>query len=193
MPPALDGKISRNSLYVGVEWVVSSRFALKPIHRCLDPQNDTTGEVGILQVMVVAVRNFAGSLDGTLTTCFGQCRVPCSLEPQNRPQKKTSGLMAQNLLVMLLVPGLLELAGAYPGLTGQELIQITVTASTQVVFAKLCIQGCGKNRQGCWLLALLEVAAAALLEWAALSCTHFRKCKLLFVWRLHGSKRISDL
>lgn len=84
-----------------------------------------------------------GSLDGTLTTRFGQCRVPCSL---------------------------LELAGAYPGL------------------------GCGKNRQGCWLLALLEVAAAALLEWAAiLSCTHFRKCKLLFVWRFHGSKRISDL
>ena len=72
----------------------------------------------------MAVRNFAGSLDGTLTTRFGQCRVPCSLEPQNRPQKKTSGLMAQNLLVMLLVPGLLELAGAYPGL-GQELIQIT--------------------------------------------------------------------
>ena len=34
-------------------------------------------------------------------------------------------------------------------------------------FAKLCVQGCGKNRQGCWLLALLEVAAAALLEWGS--------------------------
>ena len=140
--------------------------------------------------MAVAVRNFAGSLDGTLTTRFGQCRVPC-LEPQNRPQKKTSGLMAQNLLVMLLVPGLLELAHT-PASARSSVTDHT--AGTQVVFAKLCIQGCGKNRQGCWLLALLEVAAAALLERAAiLSCTHFRKCKLLFVWRFHGSKRISDL
>lgn len=86
--------------------------------------------------MAVAVRNFAGSWDGTLTTCFGQCRVPCSLEPQNRPQKKTSGLMAQNLLVMLLVPGprLIGTRWSIPR-PRQELIQITVTAGTQVVFA----------------------------------------------------------
>ena len=72
--------------------------------------------------------------------------MPCSLEPQNGPQKKTYGRTAQNLLVMLLVPGLLELAGAYPGLTGcQELIQITVTAGTQLLLQSFASKAVAKT------------------------------------------------